>query len=239
MPQPKVLKFRNKDQKPFEIRNKSATKAEIIIYEQIGEDWFGGGISAKAFDKELKALDPAVNELHVRINSPGGDVFDGMTIYNRLKQHKAKKIVYIDGMAASIASIIALAGDEVIIGEGALYMIHLPMTVAWGNRIEFESRMQLLMDIEDQLIGIYAKHSNLDKIEIRKMLEAETWMDADQAIENGFVDKKSEESIPIAASAMASAWFKRPPQNYTSENSVAKNILKDLKADLDSKLARK
>ena len=87
--------------------NKSATKAEVVIYAGIGADFWGDGsmISAKQFDAELKKIDPTVNEIEVRINSPGGDVFDGITIYNRLKQHKAKKTVYIDGLAASIASI--------------------------------------------------------------------------------------------------------------------------------------
>ena len=236
---PKLLNFQNRSQ-GFEIRNKSATKAEIVIYEQIGESFWGGGLSAKKFSEQLKALDSSVNEITVRINSPGGDVFDGVAIYNRLKQHKAKVIVHIDGLAASIASIIALAGDEVHIGEGALFMIHLPWTMSWGNRMEMENTINRLMDVEEQLINIYAKKTKLDRNEIRKMLEEETWMDADQAIEKGFVDKKSEESQPIAASAMESKWFNKSPRNYKSMTSVAKEEALKLKNKIEERLkARK
>lgn len=235
------LPLRSKNEKPFEIRSKSATKAEIVIYDSIGYDWWtGGGVTAKSFDKELKALDASVNELTVRINSPGGDVFDGIAIYNRLKQHKAKKIVYIDGLAASIASIIALAGDEVIIGDGALFMIHLPWTFAMGNRMELDNTVNRLLDVEEQLIGIYAKRSKLDRAEIKAMLEKETWMDADQAIEHGFVDKRSEEeSLPIAASAMESRWFGKAPRNYKTVASVVQKDIAELKQKLEAKLARK
>ena len=113
MPQ-KILNFKAKG-KPLQIRSESATKAEIIIYAPIGQSFWEESVSAKDFSDQLNKLEPTVNEISVRINSPGGDVFDGIAIYNRLKQHKAKKIIYIDGLAASIASIIALAGDEIII----------------------------------------------------------------------------------------------------------------------------
>ena len=237
---PKLLNFQNKSQ-GFEIRSKSATKAEIIIYEQIGESFWGGGLSAKKFSEELKALDSSVNEITVRINSPGGDVFDGVAIYNRLKQHKAKVIVHIDGLAASIASIIALAGDEIIIGDGALFMIHLPWTGAWGNRMELENTINRLVDVEEQLVSIYSKKTKMDRNEVRKMLEEETWMDADQAIEMGFVDRKSDEtSLPLAASAMGSKWFNKSPKNYKSEATVAKEETLKLKNKIEERLkARK
>ena len=110
---PKILGFKSNGQKPLRVASKSATKAEITLYSAIGEGLWGDSISAKQFSETLNSIDPAVNEITVRINSPGGDVFDGVAIYNRLKQHKAKIIVHIDGLAASIASIIALAGDKI------------------------------------------------------------------------------------------------------------------------------
>lgn len=236
----KIFGFREaKGAKPFRVENKSATKAEIIIYDQIGDSWFSPGVTAKSFDEELKKLEPTVNEITVRINSPGGDVFDGVTIYNRLKQHKAKIIVYIDGLAASIASIIALAGDEVIIGEGALYMIHLPWTFSMGNRMDLENTVNRLMDVEEQLISIYQRKTKLDRAEIRKMLEDETWLDAEQAIEKGFVDKKVEEALPIAASVFENQWIKKTPKTYKSETKVVASEIEKLKQKIGAHLARK
>lgn len=231
----KLLQFQNRSQ-PFSIKAKSATKAEIVIYASIGSSWFEDSLSAKQFSDELKALDPAVNELHVRINSPGGDVFDGVAIYNRLKQHSAKKIVYIDGLCASIASIIALAGDEIIMGEGALYMIHLPWTYTMGDRNALENTVQRLMDIEEQMISIYAKRSNLGRSEIRKMLEDETWLDADQAIEHGFVDSKTAETQAIAASVLDMKWLSKAPRNIKTQDVVVKSEVAALKNKIEGYL---
>lgn len=235
----KILGFKARS-KPFEIRSKSATKAEIVLYDAIGADWFGNGITAKSFSDELKALDKSVNEIDVRINSPGGDVFDGMAIYNRLKQHSAKKTVYIDGLAASIASIIALAGDEIVIGEGALYMVHLPWSFAMGNRNELENTINRLTDIEEQMVSIYQKRSGLSRSEIKMLLEKETWMDADQAIENKFVDKKFEETIPMAASALDKAtWLTKRPKNMKTMDDAIKTGVNDLKNRISAFKARK
>jgi ATP-dependent Clp protease protease subunit len=238
---PKILGFKEKSSVSFRIQAKSATKAEIVIYDQIGGGFWSEGVTAKSFSEELKKLDASVNEITVRINSPGGDVFDGITIYNRLKQHKAKVIVQIDGLAASIASIIALAGDEVIIGEGALFMIHLPWTFAYGNRTDFDNTVNRLLDVEEQLVSIYSKKTGLDRSEIKAMLEAETWLDADQALEKGFVDKKSdEESLPIAASIFDKAkWINKAPKTFKSETSAISAAKDNLKKKIEDRLARK
>lgn len=234
-----MLKIASRSQ-PFEIKNKSATKAEIYIYGAIGASFFEDSISAKQFSDELNKLAPTVNEISVRINSPGGDVFDGIAIYNRLKQHKAKKIVYIDGLAASIASIIALAGDEVVAGEGSLYMVHLPWTFAMGNRTALDNTINRLMDVEEQLISIYAKRTKKDRQEIRAMLEAETWLDSDQAVEFGFIDRKSdEESMPIAASAFNQAWINKTPKTYKSQNKTVDDFKLNLKNKIKAKIAHK
>lgn len=238
----KILNFAHgKNATSLRINNKSATEAEIILYAGIGKDHWGDGsmISAKDFSDKLKEIPDTVKTIHVRINSPGGDVFDGVAIYNRLKQHKAKKIVYIDGLAASIASIIALAGDEIIIGEGALYMIHLPWTYTGGNRMDLENTANRLMDVEEQMLGIYAKKTKIDRSEIRSMLEKETWMGAGDAIELGFVDREVEETSPIAASALKSPWILKTPENYLSEAKVVEGKITDLKTKIQSRIARK
>ncbi len=235
-----LVKLAPKSQQPFEIRNKSATKAEIVLYGAIGASWFEDSITAKAFSEEIKKLDSTVNEITVRINSPGGDVFDGIAIYNRLKQHPAKIVVYIDGLAASIASIIALAGDEVHIGEGALYMIHLPWTMAMGNRNDIENTVNRLMDVEQQLITIYSKKTKMSRTEIQAMLEKETWMDSDQAIELGFVDQKAQESVQIAASTIDKAsWINKRPK-LEKQNAAIRANATDLKSKIEDYLkARK
>ena len=226
---------------PLKILNKTATEAEIVIYAGIGQSGWGDDsmISAKQFSEELKKIPETVNKINVRINSPGGDVFDGIAIYNRLKQHKAKKIVYIDGLAASIASIIALAGDEIIIGEGALFMIHLPWTGARGNRMDLDNIVNRLMDVEEQMLGIYAKKTKLDKNEIRSLLEKETWLDANEAMEHGFVDSKSDDTVAIAASAIQSSWIAKKPEKFFSDVEAMKMKLNDFEKKVRSRLDRK
>lgn len=211
-----------------------------MIYAGIGQDYWGDGsmISAKDFSDELKKIPDTVNTLHIHINSPGGDVFQGVAIYNRLKQHKAKKIVYIDGLAASIASIIALAGDEIKMGEGALYMVHLPWTMAFGNRKEIDSTVNLLLDIEEQMLGIYAKKTKLDRSELKLMLENETWMGADEALEKGFVTYKMEDTVAIAASAVKSPWIMKKPEGYFSQTQATTAKVLELKNKVSSRLSR-
>lgn len=220
----------------FKIEAKTATTAEIVIYEQIGESFWDDGVSAKSFSEELKNLGPSIKQIDLRLNSPGGDVFDGITIYNRLKQHSANVTVYVDGLAASIASIIALAGDEIIMGEGALYMVHLPWTMSMGNRNDLDNTVQRLMDIEEQMLSIYAKRSGLDRVEIRKMLEEETWLDSDQTVEMGFADKKSEEVVAIAASSMEKSWMNKSPKKFNSTTLVAKAEALKIQKKIEEKL---
>jgi len=224
----------------FEIRAaKDKKKAEVILYASIGESWWGDSVSAKQFSDTLKTVGE-VDELDIRINSPGGDVFDGMTIYNRLKQHKAKKTVYIDGMAASIASIIALAGDDIVIGEGAAYMIHLPWTFAMGNRNDLDNTVNLLIDIEEQMVGLYQRKTKIPRTEIKTMLEKETWLFGSEAVEKGFVDRTMEESIPVAASILDKAsWMKNKPKNILTDAKAAKASAELLKNKIAATLARK
>lgn len=221
--------------KPFTIQAKKEdnTKAEIVIYADIGPAWWGDSVSAKSFSDELAKLPNTVSDITVRINSGGGDVFDGITIYNRLKQHKAKVTVIVDGLAASIASIIALAGDEIVMAEGAMMMIHKPWTWTAGNSNDFDEISRRLLEIEDQLVGIYSKRAKgLTRQEIKDLLKAETWMDANQAKEYGFVDKLIEETLPIAASALDKQWMNRPPRK------IAASLDKMVRDEADALQAR-
>jgi len=234
----KLLQLRN--DKPFQIRNKANDSAEIILYAAIGSFW-GDSISANDFSKELKALPDTVKNIDVRINSPGGDVFDGISIYNRLKQHKAKKTVYIDGMAYSIASIIALAGDEIVMGEGTEFMIHLPWTWAGGNKNELMDTVNRLEDIEDQMVNIYHKRTKLDKAEIRNLMTKETFMNPEEAISLGFADKTmdSEKALMVAASVEKAFWIRGRPKSLATNTEIVKNKLKTLSKDIGKILDRK
>lgn len=203
----------------FKIENK-ADKAEIWIYEQIGEDfWSGGGTTAKSFQKEFAGIKASQIDLH--INSPGGEVFDGLTIYNLIKQHPANVTTYIDGLAGSIASVIALAGDKVIMAENALYMIHQPWGRAIGNAEELRKMAATLDKVSDSIRMAYIDKSGKDMQEINDMMSAETWFSAQEAKEYGFVDEITEE-MDMAACArfapiMAKYGFKKIPKSIANK----------------------
>jgi len=233
----KLINLNNK--KPFGIKCRdNGSSAEIIIYEDIGQGgFFGEALSAKDFEKELKALPKTVTQIDVRLNSMGGDVFEGITIYNRLKQHSAHITVYVDGMAASIASVIAMAGDEIIMSDGALMLIHSAWTVAGGNARDLEHVIDRLLQIDEQILSIYQNKTRMDKNELRDMISKETTMNADQAIEMGFATKKSQEEFAIAASVSNASWIKNKP-NY-NRNKIIKDKLSEFKKDVEGFLARK
>ena len=168
--------------------------AEVLIYEEIGA-W---GISAKEFASDLKELG-AVSEITLRINSPGGSVFDGNAIFNQLKQHKAKVTAHIDGLAASMASVIAMAADHIVMPENALMMIHNPWTVSIGNAEELRKDADLLDTIKRTLLTAYGRSAMTDE-ELSSMMDAETWLTGADAVEMGFADEMEEE-VAMAACA--------------------------------------
>lgn len=185
--------------KGIQLRNKADKAGEILIYEDIGEGFFTSGVTAQGFLKELKALGD-VDSLDIRINSNGGSVFDGIAIYNALKRHSAKKNVYVDGIAASIASVIAMAGDSITMGEGSFLMIHKASGLGMGNANDMRELANILEGIDAQLVDIYSSRTGLDSELINKMMDEETWMNSSEAIENNFADSVGEK-LKIAAHA--------------------------------------
>jgi ATP-dependent Clp endopeptidase proteolytic subunit ClpP len=225
---PKLIEL-VKNNSGFSITNKSETKAEILLYSSIGESYFEDSISAKTFSEELKKLPSSVKEITLRVNSPGGSVFDGMTIYERLKSHPAKVTAYVDGLAASIASIIIMAADEIIVGDGAAIMIHKPMSFVAGNSLELERMIDVLDKIENQMISIYAKKTGMTRSEISAALAKETWYTSDEAIEAGLASKKFEakETLHLAASMIESCtWFKNKPK-IKNKNELVREKLRE------------
>jgi len=185
--------------------------AEIVLYDVIDRLW---GISAKTIYDQLKELDN-INTLRVRINSSGGSVFEGMAIYNLFKSHEARVVVVIDGVAASMASIVAMAGDEIEMGEGAYLMIHDPLGYVRGVSEEMRDMADLLDKMRDQLIGIYARRTSQSVGQIQEWMKAETWMTTDDAIANGFADR-SVAGLQIAAMAPVGL-FDNPPQSLLND----------------------
>lgn len=145
-----------------------------------------------------KSLDTVDGDIRIRLNSGGGDVFSGIEIYNYLKNHPSNVTVEITALAASAASIIAMAGDKVIMDTGSSLMIHQASTVAWGDKSELQKAMNALETIDGSLVDIYAERTGIDASELETMLTGETWFTADEAVEKGFADEKSNKQAETA-----------------------------------------
>jgi ATP-dependent Clp protease protease subunit len=202
--------------KPWVIHAKGK-QAEILIYEDIGEGWFGG-VSAKAFADDLKALG-SVDALDIRINSYGGAIFDGFAIYNTLLRHNAHKVVHVDGVAASSASVIAMAGDEIRVAANGFVMIHNPWGFCQGYADELRKQAELLDQVRGAIAGVYAARTNLDVGEILPLMDAETWMDANEAVTKGFADAIALEN-KLAARAEPGR-FRRAPEALLSPEATS------------------
>lgn len=205
----------------YEIKAK-ADKSEIWLYDEIGKNWFGEGIGAKEFLAEINAIKSPHIDMH--INSPGGAVFEGAAIYNAIKRHPATVHTYIDGIAASIASVIALAGDRIIMAANALFMIHNPSGMAFGTAEEMRKTADILDKVCGTMIGTYMEKSGKTEAEIKALLDAQTFMDADEAMEAGFCDEIGLEMDMAAcasfAPVLAKLGFKHIPQSINGKKAI-------------------
>lgn len=174
--------------KRFEARTSDGgDTATIYLYDVIDSFW---GIAALDFIKELNGLSaPTIN---LRINSPGGDVFDARAIATALKAHPSNIVASIDGLAASAATYVALAADEVEIADGAFLMIHQSWSLAFGNATDFRALADLLDKIDVAIVNDYAKKTGKTQDELMAWMAAETWFTAQEALDNGFVDRLME-----------------------------------------------
>lgn len=168
---------------------------ELMVYGDIAEWW---GVDSKEFNTQLNAIE--ADNINVRINSYGGEVFTAQAIYSGLRRHSANITVYIDGIAASAASLIAMAGDTVIMPANAMLMIHNPLTGRYGNANDFREMADVLDKIRDALVTAYQAKSGLDSEGIIELLDAETWLTAQEAIDYGFADQL-DPAMQVAASA--------------------------------------
>lgn len=172
--------------KIFNLYKNSEKQATILIYGEIGDSFWGDGINEKEIAKELQDIKD-VEEITVKINSPGGNVYSGIAIYNSLKNHAAKINVEIDGLCASIATIIAMAGDTITMNPGTNYMIHDPMTIAMGNAKDLEAKVERLEQVKNSILEIYMTKVKITRDEVIKLMENETHMNGEEALRRGFI----------------------------------------------------
>lgn len=177
------------------IKNEDTSETELIFNGPISDEtWWGDEITPAMFRDELAKIS---GNLTVWLNSPGGDCFSASQIYTMLKNHKGRVTVKIDGIAASAASVVAMAGDETLISPTGYLMIHNPMTFASGNKSDMEKAIALLDEIKESIINAYTRKTGLSRNKISKLMDEETWMNAEKALQLGFVD-----GILFAANAM-------------------------------------
>jgi len=192
-----------------------AEGAEVSIYDEIG----AYGVSAKSFLDELGAL-PGEAPLTLRLNSPGGSVFDAVAIYNALKRHAGPVSVWIDGIAASAASYVAMAGDEVVMPENAFLMIHDPSGVVFGTADDMRAMAEALDKIKGSLIAGYVAKSGGAEDDIAGLMAKEAWLDAAEAVELGFADRLAE-PVRIAARFDVGRFRNAPPALVDATDEIA------------------
>ncbi|WP_445506708.1 head maturation protease, ClpP-related [Niallia sp. 03190] len=212
----------------FWTMNKSETKknsAEIFIYGSIGSSWWEESVSASQFGRDLKALGDDIEDITVRINSTGGSVYDGLAIRSLLKNHAAKVTAIVDGLAASIASIIAMGADVIIMAKGSNMMIHNPLASAFGEAKDLRDMADFLDMIRDSLVTVYEAKTGKTKDELIDLLDAETWMSADEAVEMGFADEVEDQMEVTASMAGTIAIFNGVSMDVSKFTNIPDRLL--------------
>ncbi|HDP5919705.1 TPA: Clp protease ClpP [Staphylococcus aureus] len=211
----------SKKAKYFQMKRKSDSKGEIYIYGDIVTDkWFENDVTATDFKNKLDELGN-VNEIDVHINSAGGNVFEGHAIYNMLRMHPAKINIYVDALAASIASVIAMSGDAIFMHKNSFLMIHNSWIMTVGNAKELRKMADLLEKTDTASNSAYLdKAKDLDQGQLKQMLDAETWLTAEEALSFGLIDEV------LGANEIAASISKEQYKRFN-------NAPEDLKKDVD------
>lgn len=205
--------------------------AQIDIFGDIvSEKWFDEETSATSFRDALKELGD-VSTINLSINSGGGSVFDGIAIYNMLKSHKATVNVYIEGLAASIASVIAMAGDTITMRSGSMMMVHMPWTLSQGNAEEMRRTADTLEKTGDSIVDIYSERTGISSDDIRNIMNDETWLSAEEAVEQGWATKlDKKEAVMNSVPKEILGRFSNVPKNVLER--VEKKTLSQDRLDL-------
>ncbi|PPG29652.1 head maturation protease, ClpP-related [Pseudoclavibacter sp. RFBB5] len=181
------------------------SSADVYIYEEIGERWYGGGVGAKTFASQIDELD--VDTIHLYLNSPGGAAWDGITIMNSLRRHKARIEVTVDGLAASAASVIAMAGDHITMNRGSQLMIHDAWGFAQGDAQTMAGTADLLSKLSDSIADTYAARAGQERTHWRDLMKAETWYTAEEAVTAGLADEWADAPAAQAAFDLSKLGF--------------------------------
>lgn len=189
------------------------------------ESWFDDDVTPQLFKEELNA---GSGDITVWINSPGGDCVAAAQIYNMLTNYSGKITVKIDGIAASAASVIAMAGDTVLVSPVSMMMIHNPATIAWGDSAEMQKAVAMLEEVKESIINAYEIKTGLDRRKLSKLMDAETWMDANSAVEYGFADEIMQRNT-AEDMAVSTASMMYSPAQVT--NSLKEKIAKKCKIE--------
>lgn len=185
------------------IKNESAegeeSSADLLLYGEISDStWWGDEVTPKLFAEDLAALGN-ISTIRVRINSPGGDVFAAQAMYNLLKSHKARIVTHIDGLAASAATVVAMAGDEIVMPGNSMMMVHNPWTAVAGDARDMRKMADTLDTVRDTILATYQAKTGMERSQLINLMNSETWLTADQAKEYGFADTVIE-PVKVAAS---------------------------------------
>jgi len=219
--------FSRDTSRPLDYRMVKAAKgdsAEIYIYDMIGS-W---GVTAQSFVKDLKALG-SVKHIDLHISSDGGDVFDGRAIYNNLVKHPATITAHVDGLAASIASLIMLAGDEVHMAEGSFVMIHNAWGFAMGDSNDMRKTADLLESVNNSIIDTYISKTGQSRDDIVSWMNEETWLTAQEALDLGFVTS-IDEPLKMAAKVRNPGIFNKLPSALAPSRIAAVEALERIRA---------
>lgn len=201
------------------------THGDVYLYGTIGGDYFGG-TSADDIISQIKEIG-SIETMTIHVNSPGGSVFDGMAIRSTLAKNKAAKSVEVDGLAGSAATLaISLPDTQIEMAQGSRYMIHNPWSVTIGEEAAHEKTAAVLRGVRDDMLAIYSDRTGLEQEEIGAMMDAETWLSASDAVENGFADSVSE-GMAVAAclgSEQFQAQFKAIPEELRTKTVLDKPL---------------
>jgi ATP-dependent protease ClpP protease subunit len=205
---PKLLRDNADRPRDFRVVNKG-DEAEIFIYDVIGEDfWTGGGVTAAKF---LKAVDEAkAQTIHLRINSPGGDVFEARAIVSAMQRSSARFVAHVDALAASAASVIAVAADEVLMAPGSMLMIHNAWTLQMGDKNAMLETASLLEKIDGTIADQYAAKTGMKREDIAALMDAETWLTPEEAVSQKFADGIEEKAVKAKNAWNLGAYAKAP-----------------------------
>lgn len=223
------------------VKNETLTSADLYFYGDIVSDWWGAWADSDQYPEAIRDFlkEQEGKNLNIYINSGGGSVFAGIAIYNMLQRHKGFKTVYVDGMAASIASVIALAGDRVIVPSNAFLMIHKPWAACMGNADDCRKMAADLDTIETGIINVYKEHlaEGVDIADIETMVSEETWLNGEEAAKYFSVEVGAAKEYAAKLTDTVSAYGKVPQQIINSaqaaDNTTEKTVEKIKRVVID------